>query len=74
MVLYDYFDGLRSGIEFLMALGSIIGLLGLVIGFIFMVLGSGRVRARMLGVIIVSVVLLGICGVHTGLRFFNIYP
>lgn len=73
MVLYDYFDGFLSGIEFLMALGSIIGLLGIVIGFIFMVLGGPKLRTRMLGVIIISLVLLGICGFHTGIQYFNIY-
>ena len=62
MVLCDYFDGFQDGIEFLVALGSIIGLLGLVIGFIFLIWGKSRLRYKMIGVILVSLVLIALCG------------
>ncbi|MFX0026701.1 MAG: hypothetical protein ACFE8M_09810 [Candidatus Hermodarchaeota archaeon] len=73
MVFFDYFDGFQAGIEFLIALGSIIGLLGLVMGIIFLIWGGSRLRYKMLGVVLVSIVLLVICGFNTGLQYFNIY-
>lgn len=73
MVLFDYYDGFQEGIEFLIALGSIMGLLGLILGFIFVIWGSSRMRKSMVGVIIVSIILLGLCGFETGLRYFSIY-
>ena len=73
MVLFDYFDGLWDGIEFLIALGSIIGLLGLIVGFIFIIWGSSKIRAKMIGVVVISFILLTICGLETGLRYFQIY-
>lgn len=73
MVLFDYFDGFLAGIDFLIALGSLIGLLGLIIGFILFTWGGKRIRYHILGVIIFSLVLLAICGVETGIRYFSIY-
>ena len=73
MVLCDYFDGFQNGIEFLVALGSIIGLLGLVVGIIFLIWGKSRLRYKMIGVVLASLILLALCGLDTGLRYFNIY-
>lgn len=73
MVIFDYFDWFTEGINFLVALGSIIGILGLVVGFILFMWGGNRLRLRMLGVIVVSVILLALCGVETGIRYFSIY-
>jgi len=73
MVLYDYIDQLIDGIEFLIALGSIIGLLGLIVGFIFLIWGSSRMRGRMIGVLIFSMILLGVCGFNTGLIYFRVF-
>ncbi|MFX1377920.1 MAG: hypothetical protein ACFFA4_02405 [Promethearchaeota archaeon] len=72
-MLFDYFDGIAEAIEFLVALGSIIGMLGLIVGIIgWLFLGQFQ-RHRMIGVIIVSIILLAICGIHTGIRYFRIY-
>jgi hypothetical protein len=72
-MLFDYFDAVGEAIEFLMALGSIIGMLGLIIGILgWLFLGQFQ-RHKMTGVIIVSIVLLTICGIHTGIRYFRIY-
>jgi hypothetical protein len=72
MPLLDFFEGFMEGIEFLIALGSILGLLGLIVGFIFMIWGSSRMRGRMVGVIITSLILLALCGFNTGLYYFRI--
>lgn len=73
MVLFDYFDQLLDGFELLIALGSIIGLAGLLVGFIFMIWGTARMRGRMIGVIIFSVLLLAVCGFNTGLVYFRVF-
>ena len=59
------------GIEFLIALGSIMGVLGFIIGLIFFIFG-GRMRYKMTGVMIVSIILLAICGLSTGFNYFRI--
>jgi hypothetical protein len=72
-MLFDYFDQIGDGIEFLLALGSIIGLLGLIVGILgWLFLGQFQ-RHKMIGVIVVSLVLLAVCGINTGLRYFRIY-
>ena len=72
-MMFDYFDGIAEAVEFLMALGSIVGMLGLIIGIIgWFGLGQFQ-RHKMFGVIIVSIILLAICGIHTGIKYFRIY-
>ena len=73
MVIFDYFDDLGSGMEFLIALGSILGFIGLVVGFIVFIWGGGRLKKQMLGVIIFSIALLAICGLDTGVNYFHIF-
>lgn len=72
-MLFDYFDQIGEAIEFLLALGSIIGLLGLIVGILgWLFLGQFQ-RHKMIGVVVVSIVLLIVCGIDTGLRYFRIY-
>ena len=72
-MMLDYFDGIKEAIEFLIALGSIIGMLGLIVGILgWLFLGQFQ-RHKMIGVIIFSIVLLTICGLHTGLMYFEIW-
>ncbi len=72
-MLFDYFNGILEAIEFLIALGSIIGMLGLIIGILgWLFLGQFQ-RHKMIGVIIASLILLTICGLHTGIKYFRIY-
>lgn len=73
----EWFDNytfeVAQGIEFLIALGSIIGLLGMIIGIIFFIWGTKRMRGTMIIVIIVSFVLLSVCGFSTGVKYFRIF-
>ncbi|MHA2392567.1 MAG: hypothetical protein ACXAEX_11545 [Promethearchaeota archaeon] len=63
---------MAEGIEFLMALGSIIGVLGFIVGIIgWLSLGQFSKR-RMIGVIFFSIVLMAICGTYTGFKYFHI--
>ena len=72
-MMFDFFSQVGEAIEFLIALGSIIGFLGLIVGVLgWLVLGQFQ-RHKMIGVIIVSVILLAVCGTHTGMKYFHIY-
>ena len=73
MVVFDYFEEVLGGIEYLIALGSIVGLLGFIIGILFLIWGGQRSRNKMIGVIVASFVLLAICGVDTGIKYFRIF-
>ncbi|NVM34424.1 MAG: hypothetical protein HWN81_02435 [Candidatus Lokiarchaeota archaeon] len=72
-ILFDYFDGIAEAIEFLIALGSIIGLLGLIVGILGWLFMGKFQRHKMIGVVVVSIILLGVCGLYTGVRYFRIY-
>ena len=72
-MIFSYFDGIEEAIEFLVALGSIAGMLGLIVGILgWLVMGHFQ-RQKMIGVIIVSLILLTVCGIHTGIKYFRIY-
>ncbi|NHJ19628.1 MAG: hypothetical protein EAX91_01705 [Candidatus Lokiarchaeota archaeon] len=73
MVMFDYFEAVLEGVEFLIALGSLVGLLGFIIGLIFVLWGSSRRRYKMMGLTLVSLALLVVCGFSTGLKYFRIF-
>ena len=73
MVVFDYYEGVLEGFEYLIALGSIVGLFGLMIGMVFLIWGGQRVRNKMIGVIIASFVLLAVCGLDTGIKKLMIF-
>ena len=73
MVVFDYFEEFLGGIEYLIALGSIMGLLGFLIGMICLIWGGQRYRSKMIGVIVSSIVLLAVCGLNTGIKYFRIF-
>jgi hypothetical protein len=72
-MIFDYFDSIAEAVEFLVALGSIIGMLGLIVGILGWLTMGHFSRHKMLPVIIVSIILLTVCGLHTGIRYFRIY-
>jgi len=65
-------NGIAEGIEFLMALGSILGLLGLIIGILGFLLLPKFKKDGMIIVIGISFILLMLCGLETGLKYFRI--
>ena len=72
-MMLEFFDAVGEAINFIIALGSILGFLGLIIGILgWLFLGQFQ-RHKMIGVIIVSIILLAVCGTHTGLKYFHIY-
>ena len=73
MVLFDYFEDLLEGFEYIIALGSLIGIVGFIVGMIFVIWGGSRLRYKMIGVVIASIVLLAVCGPETGFKYFRIF-
>jgi len=73
MVLFDYFEDVLEGFEFLIAFGSLVGLVGFIIGLIFVIGGSSRLRYKMIGLTVVSLLLLAVCGFSTGIKYFRIF-
>lgn len=73
MVLFDYVEDLLEGFEYLIALGSLIGIAGFILGLIFVIWGGSRLRYKMVGVVIASIILLAVCGVDTGFKYFRIF-
>lgn len=72
-MMFDYFDSVGVSIEFLIALGSLLGVLGLIVGIMGWVFLGQFQRHKMIGVIMGSVVLLILCGASTGFKYFHIY-
>ncbi|TFG24941.1 MAG: hypothetical protein EU533_01625 [Promethearchaeota archaeon] len=73
MVLFDYLDQLTDGIEFLIAFGSIIGVLGLIIGFVALFISGSRMRKHVIALMVFSFILVIICGFDTGINYFHIF-
>ncbi|MFX1314418.1 MAG: hypothetical protein ACFE9T_01010 [Promethearchaeota archaeon] len=71
-MFYSYFDALADAIEFLVALGSVMGLLGLIVGILGYMFSSGYFRHKFIGIIIFSFILLAVCGVYTGINYFHL--
>ena len=69
MIFAEYFTKVSEGIEFLIALGSIIGLLGLLMGFVILLAGY---REKGVKIIVISFIIVAICGLHTGTKYFRI--
>ena len=73
MVMFDYFEDVLEGFEFLIAFGSLMGVVGLIVGLIFVIWGGSRLRYKMMGVTIVSLLLLVVCGFSTGIKYFRLF-
>lgn len=73
-MIFDYFDLAADAVEFLIALGSIMGFLMLIVGILGWALLGQFNRYKMIKVVIVSIVLLTMCGgITTGFKYFHIY-
>ncbi|KKM27886.1 hypothetical protein LCGC14_1570180, partial [marine sediment metagenome] len=61
-MIFDFFDKAAESVEFLIALGSIMGFLMLIVGILgWMFLGQFK-RHKMISVIVVAIILLTVCG------------
>ena len=71
--LGNYFGRVAEAFQFLVALFSMLGLLALIIGVLGAVLSGSRHRAGFVKVIVVSLIIVVICGPYTGMKYFRIY-
>ncbi|HEC40244.1 MAG TPA: hypothetical protein ENI29_18540 [bacterium] len=72
-MIFDYFDKVAESVEFLIALGSIMGFLMLIVGILGWIFLGQFKRHKMISVIVVSIILLTVCGFSTGIKYFHIY-
>ncbi|MFX0136066.1 MAG: hypothetical protein ACFFDN_20670, partial [Candidatus Hodarchaeota archaeon] len=71
MSVESYTSQVADGVEFLIAFVSLVGFLGILVG-ILMLLAGGYYRNTAVKVIIISLILLGITGMYTGVKYFRI--
>jgi low affinity Fe/Cu permease len=72
-MIFDYFDKVAESVEFLIALGSIMGFLMLIVGILGWIFLGQFKRHKMISVVVVAIILLTVCGFSTGIKYFHIY-
>jgi len=72
MDVASYFSEVFSGFEFLIALSSLIGIFGLVIGGFMLFFGGRPFKSKGLKIMLVSIILLVLFGFNTGLKYFRL--
>jgi hypothetical protein len=72
MMLLEYFDQVKDGIEFLTALGSLLGLFGILYAIAWWGFTSKKNHQKLFTLIVASALLIGICGLYTGIKYFRI--
>lgn len=73
MLLEDYVTKMGEAVEYLVAIGSLIGMLGLIVGFALLIVCRRRSLGPIFTIIAISLVLVGICGLRTGVKYFHLY-
>ncbi|MFX0069749.1 MAG: hypothetical protein ACFFAO_01535 [Candidatus Hermodarchaeota archaeon] len=75
MVMLDYFENLEQGLELIIAIGSLMGMLGLILGFMLLLfpVTTKSNRPITIGIIAASAILVAICGLSTGIHYFRIH-
>ncbi len=68
----DYLSEVTDGFEFLIAFLSLIGFIGILVGFAILFIGGRFNRGAAIKVIIVSMIMVGITGMYTGIKYFRI--
>ena len=71
MMLSNYFDSVKEGVRFLMALGSILGLFGILISCC-LIMSSHHDKSKYYGLLVLSAILIAVCGLFYGLKYFRI--
>ena len=68
----DYFSEVVDGFEFLIAFLSLIGFIGILAGFGILFIGGRFNRGAAIKVIVVSLIMVGMTGMYTGIKYFRI--
>ncbi len=72
MDLDTYVSSVEDGLEFLIAFFSLLGFIGLLAGFGILFLGGRFNRGAAFKVIIISLIIVGITGMYTGVKYFRL--
>ena len=72
MNLADYISRVQDGFEFLIAVVSLIGFLGLIFGVLMLLIGNGRSKNTGIRLILISILLVALTGLFTGVKYFRI--
>ncbi|GAH68040.1 unnamed protein product [marine sediment metagenome] len=67
-----YFSAVMAGFEFLIALGSLIGLFGLVVGSLLLFFGGRSFKSKGLKILFISILLVVVCGFNMGIKYFRL--
>ena len=68
----SYFSDVLAGIDFLMALTSLIGFFGAIVGVALLFLGGRQFKSKGLKILVISIVLLALFGYNTGVKYFRL--
>ena len=72
MIFAKYFSEVSEGIQFLIAFASLMGFLGLITGCVLFLIGGRFSKRYAYTLIIVSLVLVFMTGLYTGVKYFKI--
>lgn len=72
MDLGSYLADVFEGVDFLLALGSLVGFFGTVLGFAMLVMGGRQYKSKGLKVLLVGLILLALFGTQTGIKYFRL--
>jgi len=68
----SYFTKVVEGYEFLIAFLSLIGFIGLLVGLAMLFLLGRYSRSNAFKIIIISIIILSLTGIATGINYFHI--
>lgn len=72
MIAEDYFSSVADGFEFVISFFSLIGFIGILAGFGILFIGGRFNRGMAIKVIIISLIIVGITGMYTGIKYFRL--
>ncbi|TXT61048.1 MAG: hypothetical protein BAJALOKI2v1_50016 [Promethearchaeota archaeon] len=72
-IFNTYMESFHRGIELSIALGSILGILGLILGLIGAIFSNSMRKEKFHLILIISFILIAICGLFTGIKYFRIF-
>ena len=71
-MILNYWDRVADAVEFILALGSLMGVLMIILGALGYALSNRMQKSKMISVVFVGILLVAFCGWWTGLRYFRI--
>lgn len=72
MDLNSYLSSIQEGFRFIIAFGSLLGFLGTIVGVLMLLLSPRNNKGTAVKVLLISLMLLGFCGVNTGMKYFRL--